>query len=91
MPYSTQSEYEDDYYLIFNKNSKQYNSLPDDDGKQHFNDTDGWEDFEKLKYRDKFKNQWCKDNNIILIRIPYWHFNNIKIEDLLEDSKYRVV
>ena len=36
MPYSTQSEYEDDYYLIFNKNSKQYNSLPDDDGKQHF-------------------------------------------------------
>ena len=74
-----------DFYLL------DHNILIEYDGKQHFNNTNGWEDFEKLKYRDKFKNQWCKDNNIILIRIPYWHFNNIKIEDLLEDSKYRVV
>lgn len=36
LPISLQSEYEDDYYLIFNENTKQYNSLPNNDGKQHF-------------------------------------------------------
>ena len=36
LPISLQSEYEDDYYLIFNKNTKQYNSFPNDDGKQSF-------------------------------------------------------
>ena len=35
------------------------------------------------------KNQWCKDNNIPLIRIPYTHLNNLCIEDLiLETSKF---
>lgn len=36
LPSSTQSEYEDDYYLVYNKNTKQYNTLPDDDGRKHF-------------------------------------------------------
>ena len=74
-----------DFYL------PDYNILIEYDGKQHFNEKDGWEDFEQLKYRDNFKNQWCKSNNILLIRIPYWHFNGIQIDDLLKDSKYRVV
>ena len=24
------------------------------------------------------KTQYCKDNNIKLVRIPYWNFNNIE-------------
>ena len=44
---------------------------------------------EKRKEYDTFKNQWCKDNNIPLIRIPYTHLNDLKIEDLLlETSEY---
>lgn len=59
------------------------------DGEQHFN-IGGWgEDFEKIHQRDLFKNQWCKRNNIPLIRIPYTHFMKLRVEDLkLETSKY---
>lgn len=62
------------------------------DGKQHFQAIDffGGEDTFKLQQiRDNIKTQWCKDNNIPLIRIPYTHFKDICIEDLLlETSKF---
>jgi hypothetical protein len=64
------------------------------DGLQHFEykDNKGWnnkENFIQNQYRDNFKNQWCKENNIPLIRIPYWHYDNLCLEDLLlETSKF---
>lgn len=64
------------------------------DGDIHFVSTSGWNTPESLirrQERDKIKNQWCKENNIPLIRIPYFHYNNLSIEDLLlETSKYIV-
>ena len=37
------------------------------------------------------KNEWCRANKIPLIRIPYWHYDDLCIEDLkLETSKYIV-
>ncbi len=30
------------------------------------------------QYRDSIKNRYCEDNNIRLLRIPYWDFNNIE-------------
>ena len=30
------------------------------------------------KCRDEIKTQYCKENNIKLIRIPYWEFDNIE-------------
>ena len=44
------------------------------DGEQHFrpiNKFGGIESYEKLKKRDKIKNQYCEENGIKLIRIPY--------------------
>ena len=32
---------------------------------------------EETQIRDTIKAQYCKDNNIKLIRIPYFEFNNI--------------
>lgn len=63
------------------------------DGEQHFIlRENGWNNPEKLKdtqARDAYKTQWCKDNNIPLIRIPYWHLKELKLEDLLlETSKF---
>ena len=63
------------------------------DGIQHFQYTNySWntkENFELLKKHDNIKNQWCKENNIPLIRIPYTHLDNLKIEDLkLETSSF---
>ena len=33
------------------------------------------------KLYDEIKNQWCKENNVKLIRIPYYQ-KEIKISDL---------
>ena len=37
---------------------------------------------ESAKIRDKIKNDFCKENNIPMLRIPYWKFD--KIESILE-------
>ena len=63
------------------------------DGELHFTTNNvGWNNEENLKKtqeHDQIKNQWCKDNNIPLIRIPYTHYENLCLEDLLlETSKY---
>ena len=58
------------------------------DGKQHYK--------EDLKYsnasiqrHDKMKSEWCRENNIPLIRIPYTHYKDLCLEDLLlETSKF---
>lgn len=34
---------------------------------------------ENVQRRDKIKNKYCIDNNIPLIRIPYWEYNNIEV------------
>lgn len=64
------------------------------DGEQHFkiSDSSVWNDkVSTLKQRDQFKNQWCKENNIPLIRIPYTHYEDLCIDDLiLETTKFKV-
>ena len=45
------------------------------DGEQHFRTVDyfgGNEGFEQRKRNDEIKNQYCKDHNIRLLRIPYY-------------------
>ena len=45
----------------------------------------------KTKELDEYKNQWCKENNIPLIRISYTHLNDLCIEDLLlETTKFLI-
>ena len=56
------------------------------DGQQHFEAVDLWGGEEQLKIqqeRDERKNNWCQENNIRLIRIPYTEYNNLTIEYLL--------
>ena len=36
------------------------------------------EKFNLIKKHDNIKTQYCKDNNIKLIRIPYWDYKNIE-------------
>ena len=72
----------------FNSCKFHNNYLIEYDGIQHFQQT-GWENLSKIQERDEYKNKWCIDNNVPLIRIPYIHYNNIQIEDLLlETSKF---
>ena len=36
------------------------------------------DEFKELQLKDSLKTQYCKDNGIQLLRIPYWEFNNIE-------------
>lgn len=73
-----------DFYL------PDFNRLIEFDGKQHFIDT-GWTNqhinFEKRKNQDELKNMYAKENNIALIRIPYWERDNITL-DMLFSNQY---
>lgn len=57
------------------------------DGQQHFKQGTGLYNnpkaFKKIQQHDFFKTNWCKQNNIPLIRIPYWKINSLTIKDLL--------
>lgn len=55
------------------------------DGQQHFK-KDSIFDYEYTHKHDLLKSQWCKKNNIPLIRIPYTHYKDLKLEDLLLET-----
>ena len=74
-----------DFAIFDNNNNLQ--CLLEYDGKQHFEYSGyGWnteENFKQTINRDKQKDKLCKENNIPLIRIPYWELDNINKEWLL--------
>lgn len=56
-------------------------SIIEYDGIQHYEPVDyfgGKNKFNQQRRRDQIKNQYCKDNNIPLLRIPYWEFDSIE-------------
>lgn len=61
------------------------------DGFQHFQETPMCSDSLKDRQeKDLRKNDYCKRNNIPLIRIPYTELNNLTLQDLMLDSKYKI-
>lgn len=63
-----------DFYL------PDYNLCIEYDGEQHFRPTSyfgGEETFQRRMELDKVKNEYCRNNNIHLIRIPYTSFKDI--------------
>lgn len=75
-------QYRFDFYL------PKYNLFIEYDGSQHFSprfyigmyksEEIGMEKFKSSKQRDIEKNEYCKRNNINLLRIPYWKSNNVE-------------
>ena len=53
------------------------------DGEFHFKDSYKDGVYEKTLKYDEIKNQWCKKNNIPLIRIKFDRLENLTLEDLL--------
>ena len=96
IPYETEKTFEN---CIFNESGAKArfdffvnNSyLIEFDGVQHYKPTWSIEDLDNTQKRDHIKNEWCKNNDIPLIRIPYTKLNTLKIEDLLlETSQYKI-
>lgn len=53
------------------------------DGSQHFGKSNYWgnkDRYNDIKRNDNIKNQYCKENQIPLLRIPYWWIRNDKAE-----------
>lgn len=77
--------YRFDFVILNEQEEVQY--FIEYDGEQHFKDNSHflWHNKEQLSNimkKDELKNNYCKDNNIPLIRIPYTH-KKIKLMDLL--------
>lgn len=76
----------DRYTLPFDFYLPNYNICIEYDGGQHYKPVDfsggdydrGVVNLFETKKRDTIKNKFCRKNNIKLIRIPYWDFDNIE-------------
>lgn len=70
-----------DFYL------PDYNTCIEYDGKQHFEEISFGqhsEGLEQRQYNDNIKNQYCIKHNIHLIRIPYWDYDVINQQYILD-------
>ena len=87
--------FENGYKARFDFYLPNYNTIIEYDGKQHFIQGNGVfdneEKFAKTQEHDFIKNEYCKNNNITLIRIPYTHYDNISLDDLLPASSKFIV
>ena len=54
------------------------------DGEFHFKKFYEDDGFETLQIHDKMKDEYCKNNNIPLLRIPYWDYD--KIEEIVRKT-----
>lgn len=66
------------------------------DGRQHFYgpDTNFWgrstDTLISIQEKDEIKNQWCRKNGYILVRIPYTALTSLTFQDLFS-KKYEVI
>ena len=81
-------------FAILNENNEVIR-LIEFDGEQHYEQNiknSGWNTYEKYQHtleNDMKKNQIAKDNNIPLVRIPYWKRDEITME-ILFGEKYEI-
>ena len=73
-----------------------FNTLIEYDGISHYknNPYGSWnteDNVKKTQFHDKIKNEWCKNNGITLIRIPYTHLKEISIKDLIPETSRFIV
>lgn len=71
-----------DFYL------PKYNMCIEFDGQFHYKQQPHVteEQFQMQKIRDKIKDEYCKNKNIKLLRIPYWTLHNKKYQKILKKN-----
>lgn len=84
----------DKHKLPFDFYIPNYNCCIEYDGIQHFEEIKFFgtnkNTFDICIYHDAIKNSYCEDNNIRLLRIPYWEFDSIKniLSKFINDPNY---
>ena len=79
-----------DFAILDNNDNVKY--LIEFDGEQHYHDvqTKKWgASFKDIQVSDELKNNYAKEHDIPLIRIPYWERDKITLEMIL-DSTYEI-
>lgn len=67
-----------DVSIFWDEEKTKLRMLIEYDGIFHYEKQFEEDGFERLQIHDKRKDEYCLKNNIILLRIPYWDFNNIE-------------
>ena len=71
-----------DFYIRYHE----YEICIEYDGEQHykcvnftgkFSDEQLRENLKDVQYKDMLKSKYCEDNGILLLRIPYWKYDEI--------------
>jgi len=75
-----------DFAIFYDIEKTKLRMLIEYDGIFHYEKQYEDDGFETIQIHDKLKNEYCKNNNIPLLRIPYWEFDNIE-EILKRDLK----
>lgn len=82
-----------DFEILNNDGS--FNRYVEFDGRQHYTgpDTNSWghttDTLSSIQEKDNIKNNYCLQNNLTLIRIPYYYIDNLELEDIMGD-KFRI-
>ena len=77
-------------FVIFNNG--QISRVIEFDGEQHYPENiknSGWntiEHYNRVVESDQIKNNYCKTNNIPLVRIPYWERDKITLDMIMGDQ-----
>lgn len=98
MPQKRYKDCKDKYTLPFDIYVKELNLLIEYQGEQHYKpvcrgsmtNEEALEQLQITQYHDKIKFDYCNDNNIPLICIPYWEQNNIEDFIITECKKYNI-
>lgn len=78
-------------FIIFNSNND-IQRIVEFDGEQHYKAKEYWGGemaLMKTQKYDKIKNDYCKEKNIPLVRIPYTELNNITL-DMIMGEEYLI-
>lgn len=75
-------------------NGEDISTIIECDGRQHYEAVDFFatnyenalEGLKSTQRNDFIKNEYCKNNNIKLIRIPYWEFRNGNYLEILKNN-----
>lgn len=78
----------DIYTLPFDFYLPDYNLCIEFDGQHHYEPCYGADRYNKTILHDNIKNNYCKNNNIHLLRIPYWDGHNIN--EIINDKLNRI-
>lgn len=93
LEYEFQKKYDDcrninplpfDFYV------PRYNLIIEFDGSQHYKNNGRFCNLKTVQKHDAIKNKYCEDNNINMLRIPYWELEDNNVEWTLDNEICRI-